>query len=443
MGLPLVSSALIDLGEVPRAAPDGTLPAAVTQLPPRRHRTVLAVIAGLLAAMLSGAAHVAPPAAPRIVPARLGDATFVSADRLFVVSAGPAQVRNKVVRTYSLPAGALLSVTTVPATGQVRAVTAVAGQVLLSYQVDPFGAVATVAVADGTDRQVWYRRARVLGVSRGLVLLREDNFDVGSLYWYGLDLASGTVRWRLAQPIDGYTAATDVVDGFPRRLVSVDAAGRLVVRDSTTGSVVTATRIPAPAAWARDGAALWADGDLILVGDHSTASAYSLSRLTERWRAPVDLYTSYVRTGCGDAICLFSQGAGGMVVLDRATGRVRWTTDRWSSAEQFGPYLLVGDGDRVGPDPAPDVVDRNTGRLRATLGPWQRVGATVPGGVLVLRSEPAAAAVRYGLVNPVTLRVRVLGAAEPVYDDCQTTPDVLVCRRIDASVGIWRLARPA
>ncbi len=62
---------------------------------------------------------------------------------------------------------------------------------------------------------------------------------------------------------------------------------------------------------------------------------------------------------------------------------------------------------------------------------------------MVLRSEPAAAVVRYGLFDPVTLRVRVLGAAEPVYDDCQTTPDVLVCRRIDASVGIWRLAHPA
>jgi hypothetical protein len=39
--------------------------------------------------------------------------------------------------------------------------------------------------------------------------------------------------------------------------------------------------------------------------------------------------------------------------------------------------------------------------------------------------------------------VRLLGRAERVFGDCQTAPDVLVCRRQNGFVGIWRLAGSA
>ena len=45
----------------------------------------------------------------------------------------------------------------------------------------------------------------------------------------------------------------------------------------------------------------------------------------------------------------------------------------------------------------------------------------------------------YALLDPADRGVRVLGAATDVSGDCQTTDEVLVCRRIDASVGIWQL----
>jgi hypothetical protein len=439
-------SVLIDLGEVPPGGRPVDVPAMQTWRAVRRRRMVPAVLAAVLVAMLTGASRLAPWDAPQIVPAWLGDITFVNGDRLFVVGAGPEPAQTKIVRTYALPAGTLLSLTTVAVNGAIYDVTAVAGTLFVSYQTDAFGAVATAAVAAGTDRELWRRPARVVAVSRatGLVLLRENHFDVGALHWYGVDLASGALRWTLTQPVDGYIAETDYVGGFPRRLVSLDVTGRLVVRDSITGTIVAATTIAAPADWARSGVALWPDGDLILVGDHVTATAYTLSGLTERWRAPVDLYTSYVGTGCGAVICLFSPGGTGIQVLDRVTGRVRWASDRWAYGEQLGPYLLVGSGDGIGRDPAPAVVDRGTGRLRGSLRPWQSIGAVRPGGgVVVLRAETAGGLVWYGVLDPVRLSARLLGVAERVYGDCQTTPDVLVCRRFDASVGIWRFAGAA
>jgi hypothetical protein len=405
---------------------------------------VPAVLAAVLLAMLTGATRVGAWTQPHLLPSRLGDLTFVSGDRLFLVGSGPESSGTKIVMTYALPAGTLLSRTTVTVPAAVYDVTAVAGIVFVSYQTDAFGAVATVAVAAGTDRELWRRPAQVVAVSRpaGLALLRENHFAVGALHWYAVDLASGVARWTLTQPIDGYIAETGYADGFPRRLVSLEVTGRLAVRDTLTGAVVAAITIPAPADWARSGVALWPDDDLILVGDHTTATAYTLSGLTERWRAPVDLYTTYVGSGCVDVVCLFSPGGTGIQILDRATGRVRWSSDRWAYGEQLGRYLLVSRGE-PGPDQPPDVVDSRTGRLLGSLRPWQSVGAARHGGVIALRPERVESRVWYGLLDPVRLSTRLLGVAERVYGDCQTTPDVLICRRIDGPVGIWRFARSA
>jgi hypothetical protein len=440
-----VSDVVIDLGELPSGGRHRVGRALIAR-PPRPYRTVLGAIAIVLAAMLTGAAHVNPPEPPLIIPARLGDSTFVVGDRLFVVSAGPeligGGVQNKIVSTYALPSGALLSLTTVAVTGAIYDVTAVGDTVLVSYQADSFGAVRTVAIAAGTDRALWRRPARLLGISPsdGLVLLREKLPQFGPLHWYGIDLLSGDIRWMLEQPVDGYITETGYVDGFPRRLVTVNLAGRLEVRDTTTGAVTAATTIEVPADWAKYGIALWPDGDLILAGDHTGATAYAVPDLTERWRAPVDLYSSYIGPGCGDAVCLFSPRDAGIRVLDRATGRDRWTSDRWSYGDQAGPYLIVGGGQGTRRSQTLNVVATMTGRVRGDFGPWHGVGPALPDGTVVgLREQPAEDVVWYARLDPATLRVQVLGAADHVSGDCQTAPDVLVCRRVDASVGIWKL----
>jgi hypothetical protein len=282
----------------------------------------------------------------------------------------------------------------------------------------------------------------MIGVSAsdGLVLLRENSPQFGPLHWYGIDLASGDVRWSLEQPVRGFITEVDGPGGFPRALVTVNLDGVLAVRDAATGAVTAETRIAVPADWPRRGIALWPDGDVILLGDHAGATAYALPGLAERWHTTVDLYTSYVGPGCGDVICLFSPRAAGVTVLDRATGRIRWSSDRWSYGDRAGPYLIAGSGDGTRRGERLNLVDLATGRLRADLGQWRTAGAPFPdGSVVALREQVVDNIVWYGRLDPATSGVRLLGAADDVSGDCGVTSGVLICRRVDGSVGIWRL----
>jgi hypothetical protein len=440
-----VSDVLIDLGELP---PDGArlAPPVTVRRPPRTYASLLAILAVLLAGTLGGSARRDQPEPPTVVPARLSDTMFVGSNRFYLVSAGPeqgaSQVQNKIIREYALPAGNLISLTTVAVSGAIFDVTSAGSTILVSYQVDTVGAEATVALATGTDTALWRRPARLLGVSAAdrLVLLRENSPQFGNLRWYGIDLVTGEVRWQLEQPVHGYITETGYVHGFPRSLITVDGNGRLDVRDTATGAITASTTIAVPAEWADRGIALWPDGDLILVGDHATTTAYGLPDLGERWHGPIDLYSAYVGPGCGDAVCFFSPRDHGMRVVDRATGAERWASDRWSYADQVGPYLLAGVGGPVGTDQTLAVLDIRTGRVLGDFGAWQRIGEPESDGTVVgLRERAGDDVVFYARLNPAKLSTRLLGVAKGVSGDCQTTPDVLICRRVDATVGIWRL----
>jgi hypothetical protein len=443
--IPDLSDALIDLGELP---PGGVLAArpVTARRPARRYASVLAVVAVLLIGTLTGSAYRGPPDPPTIVPARLGDTMFVGSNRLYLVSAGPEPsgtvLTNKTVSEYGLPAGNLISRSTVGVSGAIFDVASAGSVILVSYQVDTAGSEGTVALAAGTRTVLWRRPARLLGVSAssGLVLLRENSPQPGNLQWYGIDLVSGGIRWQLEQPAGGYITETGDAGGIPPSLVTVDLSGRLDVRDTATGAITASTTIAVPADWAKGGIALWPDGDLILAGDHVTTTAYALPDLAERWHSQVDLYSSYVGPSCGDAVCVFSPRAGGMRVLDRATGREWWASERWSYAEPVGPYLLAGVGGPGSPSQTLDVVDTRTGRVLGDFGQWQLIGSSQAGGTVVgLRQRSGDNAVFYARLNPAKLSLRLLGVAESVSGDCQTTAEVLICRRMDATVGIWRL----
>jgi hypothetical protein len=282
----------------------------------------------------------------------------------------------------------------------------------------------------------------MLGVSGrdGIVVLRENSAQAGALNWYGIALSTGDERWHLQQPDGGYLTDADWADGFPRRLVSVDPYGHLIVRNTADGSIEAAATIPVPGDWAKQGIALWPDRDLVLVGDHATTSAYALPDLTLRWQTAVDLYSAYIGPSCGDAVCFFSPRGGGMLVVDRNTGRGRWSSGRWSYADQVGPYLLAGTDERSDGSHTLDVVDTLSGHVRGDFAGWQDIGVPRADGTVVgLREHETEDAVWYAALDPAKLSTRILGVADHVSGDCQTTPDVLICRRTDSSVGIWRL----
>jgi len=313
--------------------------------------------------------------------------------------------------------------------------------VLVSYQVDTVGAEATVALAAGTDRAIWRAPARLLNVSArdNVVLLRENSPYLGDLHWYGLDLTTGRTRWSFEQPLQGYTTTAAYTDGFPRRLITATTAGRIEVRDSATGAVVSQGIATAPPRWSRRGITAWSTGDLVLIGGLGGITAYSLADLRPRWHSPIELAGHWVQD-CVDAICVFGY-RGGVQALDPGTGQLRWTADRWTGADEVGRYLLVSGNQGLEGRYPLAVMEPDTGRVRGDFGAWWTAGAVRADGTVVgLRQRIGEDVVYYGLLDPARLAVRVLGTATAVSGDCQPTTDVLVCRRIDASVAIWPLA---
>lgn len=448
-----MSESVIDLGDLTHERARVEAPTSMPRTS-RPYRSVLAAIAILLLASLAGAERVTPPAPPKIIPARLGDTTFVSGNRLFVVT-GPGlptgQAQPSTITMYALPSGARLGRTTVSVSGAIFDVTAVGSTLLVSYQLNGIGAETTVALEAGTDRTIWQRPARLLGLSRtrGLALLRDSSPEYGPVVrWSAVDLATGAERWSLDQPTPGDMTPADLgdpapgeaVDLYPRKLVSVDLAGRLVVRDGYTGAITATRTIPVPADWRHQGTGIWPTGDLVLLGDHHTAIAYSVTDLAERWRAPADLYSSFVGGDCLKVVCLFNPRGFGARILDRDTGRLLWASDKLSYAAEVGRYLLASNGDGTAESQSLDVIDVATGKPRGTFGPWQLIGPMLPGAHVVgMRQQRGGDTVWYASLDPATLGARILGRAREVSGDCQTTSQVLICRRLDASVGIWRL----
>jgi hypothetical protein len=438
-----VSNTLIDLGELPPRGQRRQLPPAGQW--PIPWRTVLGGFSVVLLVLLGGAAYRPPPAGPTVIDAEPADATFVTGDRLFVVSTGGdpfgSAVHNKIVSAYALPTGTLLSRTTVAVTGAIFSVLAAGDTILVSYQVDTVGAEATVALDAGTDRARWRHPARLLAASAAddLVLLRENSPQFGNLHRYGIDLATGATRWTLDQPVFGLTIEAPAGEGFPERLVTATLDGHVEVRNPITGAITAKADVRPPADWRRQGISMWAADNLVLLGGKAGTTAYSLTDLRRLWDDTVDLSERYVLPHCDDSVCVVGSFVG-VQVLNPATGQQRWAAATWGGLEQVGDYLLA-DGPVGGPAAEPQtVVDTLTGKRRGDFGAWRASGEARPDGTIVgLRPVPGQDVVWYASLNPATLTVRVLGSADRVSGDCKTTALVLVCRRVDASVGIWPL----
>jgi hypothetical protein len=75
------------------------------------------------------------------------------------------------------------------------------------------------------------------------------------------------------------------------------------------------------------------------------------------------------------------------------------------------------------------------------FGVWRPVGRPLPDGrIVAVRERLTDQRVWYALLDPATVTVRILGSADPVSGDCDVTAEVLVCRRLDSSVGVWPLS---
>jgi hypothetical protein len=128
-----------------------------------------------------------------------------------------------------------------------------------------------------------------------------------------------------------------------------------------------------------------------------------------------------------------------MTALDPATGRQLWSSERWAYAAPAGKFLLANANQSEADVPKLWVLDPATGRVLGNFGDWQGIGPAGDGLIYGKLDIRGAYVMWYGVLDPATRRVRILGRADRVSGGCETGAGVMMCRLVDASIAVWRL----
>jgi outer membrane protein assembly factor BamB len=453
---------LIDLGEV------GGVPEVDERPPhPRRRRWMAMAVGAVLLVGLGGAAPPRPGMVETVVPAVLGDAIDVQDDQLFVVhppNGNHALAGDRIITAYELPSGRRLWQTRSDYSRQEFGGVILLGDamVLPRYELGG-GAGSRLDVFDRhTGRHRWQRAGSLMGWTKGppgapgrlFVGIDappdEDGVpQTAPLRVMALDVLTGEPVWTYEPPPDAQVM-TSWSDGGSDALVTGLPSGRVEIRSARNGELVAAATLRPPLDPERDLTAdpmmerqwiMLAEDMVMVVGPgHRTLTAYGLDRLERRWEVPWQRDVGWFgHPPCGPLMCM--QTADGRVRgVDPRTGRTRWEK-AWPYLDAAGPLLLGSRTDSPYGGEGPLVlVDPATGESVADLGVWAVTESMVTTGVdrLVFKHDPATGRAWVGLVDIQARVVRLLDVAHEVSGDCRVGRDSLVCRRRDATVGIWR-----
>ncbi|SCF38418.1 Outer membrane protein assembly factor BamB, contains PQQ-like beta-propeller repeat [Micromonospora matsumotoense] len=294
---------------------------------------------------------------------------------------------------------------------------------------DPGGEPVSM-VLDHADGRTRWRQPGVAVPARDGGLLLED-LHVDRLAVRGVDPATGAARWTVTAGAAtvGYRTGVRGVE----ELVVVTSAGRAEAYDVGTG--VRLLAFPVPPARGDHHHVAQPVGDLLLVdGEPGLLAGYDLASGRRRWDTPVPTSDGWSVRPCGDAVCL---GASfGTRVLDRVTGRERWTSDWWAPVESVAGRMIgvSADGQQ-----GLALLDAATGRPVVELGRWEVVHQwqpTVP--LLVVRPASGDRQVLAEL-DPTDGTVRVRDVLPGRWDACWHRQGVLVCWRQRNTLGVWRM----
>ncbi|MEE6262953.1 outer membrane protein assembly factor BamB family protein [Plantactinospora sonchi] len=411
---------------------------------------LVAVLAGALTLVTAG--NPLPRPLPELsVPARLGAAVYAVGEWLFVSDPlGPGAAGQDLV-AYRIPTDARDAPAelvprwrTVLPPGELHTPTVLGATLVLStrsYRVaDDPGRVLALDLDTGVVR--WTREAYLEVVNPAGQLLfagpPESSVDPPGATLHAVDPHSGAVRWSLPGPAGVRRHYPWLGGAAPPSVVVVEPSGRVETRDTGTAALIRTIELPPPGD-GRD--PRWHGGivgELFLVRAAETITAYGVPALDRRWSATVDDSREFGPIPCGEDLCSYGRH-GGVRVWDTATGRTRWTSDRWDGLHRAGEELLGvsrSEPDRAG---TLSVLDAATGRPVADLGAWQILDEA--------RAAPRFIGVRIDAdrrtwvaeIDARSRQVRLLTVLHGISDDCGLAEGWLYCRRVDASVGLWPL----
>ncbi|SCF39176.1 PQQ-binding-like beta-propeller repeat protein [Micromonospora mirobrigensis] len=428
---------MIELGELRHEDDDDPRPEPVRAAPPARAARVLLA---LLLVLLTAAGSAPGPVRREYVTLPGPQvSTFQLADGRLFVADGPQSMRpSSEVVAYQVPDGRRLWRMPLAPGHRVLGLTVDAGILLVASIPAGNGEPVATAVDVATGRVRWQRAGYPLSGREGTVLLQSGS-GAGAGTLEAVGLTSGQARWSRPLPTTGSTFEYGDPAGVGRFLV-IDARGRVQVYDARTGDLLVAGPI-APARAGFYDRVETIDGLLLVQDGSGTLYAYGLDRLDPRWRLrlPVASRDGWGYQDCGALICMIF-GESGVQVIDPATGRIRWTAERADGFFPVGDRLLVGLLAQ-GQEAELTVLDPANGRLLADLGRW-RVAVTDPTreqlfGLHRLKDSRELVAE----LDVAAGQARVLDVLPGYWDDCATRDRVLVCRRLDGTLGVWQLGR--
>ncbi|MGN9908303.1 outer membrane protein assembly factor BamB family protein [Phytohabitans sp. LJ34] len=437
----VAAGGVIDLGEM-RHETEVSMPEPRRM--PVRWRLAWA-LAGLVALAAALGPAVPTPAAliEATIPARLGDMTFATGEQFYVVTSDRAEGAGpRTITAYALPDAQRLWQAPLPLSGALRGVGATAGQLLVRTQPELPQQVETVSIREATGQIAWRRRALFEGMTpvRGQVLLWTSpdgtpTASTGQDTLEAVDPVTGAVRWSYRVPNGGWLSYRYAGQALTH-VVTLLPAGRVEVRDAEDGRILSAADLLPPRPPSVPATYVQFTGDLMLVRQESMVTAYDLNGLDRRWTAAVDLPTEYV-PDCGDTLCVTSQ-LGGVRVLDPATGRTLWSDPTRTYAGRSGGHLVAAVRTRDGLTDL-TVLDPETGRTVEHLGVWTLISPPGADGKLIgMRTDLATSRAWLAHLDPASGRARFFGLVGGVTRDCEVQAGAVICRRLDATIGVWR-----
>ncbi|BCB82474.1 hypothetical protein GCM10022251_70060 [Phytohabitans flavus] len=393
----------------------------------RQRRAVGAVLG--IAALLGTVGAAAPVRSPLVsvtIQATAADDVLVANDALYLMrpSRGVIRAGLRTITRYRLADATTPEwEAAIYTAGPVRAASLVDG-VLMAMAMAEGPGIETIAIRPDTGREVWRRSGWYHSTGLGHGLLQDQSPGRWQRV-FGVDLATGDVRWSLEYPVDD----TVLVDRG--RFVHWDRSGMAELHDADTGSLLATAHLPFDA---QSSAQIVGDLLLIPAADGRRAVvAYGMDRLDRRWQADIDMRSEYVSGECGDALCVGAVDGGGIRLVDAATGRTRWSAPGWGYAFRVGPRLLAyGPGQTTNPNAA--LLDPADGRVVGDLGEWNASVPADDGRMLGIRESSTRALV--ARLDPVAADAEVLGLLADVFQ-CQPGPVAVVCRRAGGSIGVW------